>query len=120
MHCEGGSHLWVLPFLAQQSHINEIYIFAQIPSVLAQPPLFHESAMLIGLNAQRQAVMNDAINATIVTMVGNQPLATICDMLRQAYQRDIEILSALDETIFRPGEYVYQRTKTSLSTARNT
>src|SRR5215469_16568731 len=30
--------------------------------------------------------MNDAINATIVTMVGDQPLDTIAGMLRQAYQ----------------------------------
>ena len=59
----------------------------------------------------RQAVMNDAINATIVTMVGDQSLDTVCGMLRQAYRRDVEILKKLDDTFFRPGEYVYERTK---------
>jgi hypothetical protein len=59
----------------------------------------------------RQAVMNDAINATIVTLVGDQPLETVCGMLRQAYRRDVEILRKLDDTFFHPGEYVYERTK---------
>ena len=59
----------------------------------------------------RQAVMNDAINATIVTMVGDQPLETVCAILRQAYRSDVEILRKLDDTFFHPGEYVYERTK---------
>jgi hypothetical protein len=59
----------------------------------------------------RQAVMNDAINATIVTMVGDQPLETVCGMLRQAYQRDIAMLRTLDDRFFQPGEYVYERTQ---------
>lgn len=59
----------------------------------------------------RQAVMNDAINATIVAMVGDQPLDTVCNILRRAYQRDIEMLRKLDETFFQPGQYVYERTK---------
>src|SRR5262245_10737898 len=59
----------------------------------------------------RQAVMNDAINATIVTIIGDQSLAAVCDLLRQAYQRDIEILRKLDNRFFQPGEYVYERTR---------
>jgi hypothetical protein len=59
----------------------------------------------------QQTVMNDAINATIVTMVGEQPLDTVCGILRQAYQRDVEMLRKLDDTFFQPGEYVYERTK---------
>jgi hypothetical protein len=55
--------------------------------------------------------MNDAINATIVTMVGDQPLETLCGMLVQAYHSDVEILRGLDEKFFQPGEYVYERTR---------
>ena len=59
----------------------------------------------------RQAVMNDAINTTIVTMIREQPLDSVCGILRQAYQRDLEILRKLDDTFFQPGEYVYERTR---------
>ena len=59
----------------------------------------------------RQAVMNDAINAMIVTMVGDQSLETLGGMLRQAYHSQVEILRKLDDTFFQPGEYVYERTK---------
>ena len=59
----------------------------------------------------QQAVMNDAINATIVTMIGDQSLEAVCGILRQAYQRDIEMLNGLDEQFFQSGEYVYERTK---------
>ena len=62
----------------------------------------------------RQTVMDDAINATIVTMVGDQPLETVCGLLRQAYQRDVEMLRKLDDTFFHPGEYVYERTKAAI------
>lgn len=55
--------------------------------------------------------MDDAINATIITMVGNQSFETVCGMLRQAYQRDVEMLRKLDEMYLQPGEYVYERTK---------
>jgi hypothetical protein len=81
----------------------------RIPKIVAGVPPLEEAG------EARQAVMNDAINATIVTMVGDQPLTTVCGMLRQAYQRDIEILRKLDETFFQPGEYVYERTKAAIS-----
>jgi antitoxin component of MazEF toxin-antitoxin module len=55
-------------------------------------------------------VMNDAINATVVTIAGDQPLDTLCGMLRQAYQRTLEILGQVDESSFEPGSYVYERT----------
>lgn len=63
-------------------------------------------------------VMNDAINATIVTMMGDQSLETVYGILRQAYQRDIEILNRLDERHFQPGEYVYERTKSVIEHCR--
>lgn len=59
----------------------------------------------------QQTVMNDAINAAMVTLIGEQPLETLCGMLRQAYLRNIELLRSLDDTFFQPGEYVYERTK---------
>ncbi|HEY7341382.1 MAG TPA: ClbS/DfsB family four-helix bundle protein [Ktedonobacterales bacterium] len=55
-------------------------------------------------------VMNDAINAAFVALVGDQPLEAICGVLRRAYQRDLAFLQTLDERFFQPGEYVYGRT----------
>jgi len=83
----------------------EVMATVRIPKSVAGMPPFEDA------DETRQAVMDDAINATIVTMIGDQPLDTVCDILRQAYQRDIEMLRKLDETFFQPGEYVYERTK---------
>jgi hypothetical protein len=55
--------------------------------------------------------MADAINAMIITMIGDQSLETLCGLLRQAYRQNIELLRTLDERFFRSGEYVYERTK---------
>jgi hypothetical protein len=81
----------------------EVMATVRVPAVVAgmAPLEFNDEA--------QQAVMNDAINATIVTMVGDQSLDAICAILRQAYQRDIENLMPLHERFFRPGEYVYER-----------
>jgi hypothetical protein len=86
----------------------EVMATVRIPKIVAgMPPLeFADDA--------QATVMNDAINATIVTMVGDQPLDTICGILRQAYQRDIAILRGLNEAHFQPGEYVYERTKSAI------
>ena len=59
----------------------------------------------------QQRVMNDAINAAMVTLIGEQPLETLCDMLRQAYRCNIELLRTLDDRYFQSGDYVYERTK---------
>ncbi len=59
---------------------------------------------------ERSQVMTDAINATIVAMIGEQSLEAVCGILRHVYQRDIAILRSLDERFFQPGEYVYERT----------
>ncbi len=83
----------------------EVMATVRIPKIAAGMAPLEEA------DEARQAVMNDAINATIVTMVGDQPLDTVCGILRQAYQRDVEILRKLDETFFQPGEYVYERTR---------
>lgn len=83
----------------------EVMATVRIPKIATGMPPFEEA------DEARQAVMNDAINATIVTMVGDQSLDTVCGILRQAYQRDVEMLRKLDETFFQPGEYVFERTK---------
>ncbi len=83
----------------------EVMAIVRIPKIVAGMPPFEDT------DETRQAVMDDAINATIVTMIGEQPLETVCGILCRAYQRDIKMLRSLDETFFQPGEYVYERTK---------
>ena len=86
----------------------EVMATVRVPKVAAgMPPI--ELA-----DEAQETVMNDAINATIVTMIGDQSLGTVCGILRQAYQRDVEILLALEDTHFDPGEYVYERTRNVL------
>jgi len=86
----------------------EVMATVRIPHIAAGMPPLEEA------DEARQAIMNDAINATIVTMVGDQPLETVCGLLRQAYRSDVEILRKLDDTFFQPGEYVYERTKAAI------
>lgn len=83
----------------------EVMATVRIPKIVAGMPPLEEA------DEVRQAVMNDAINATIVTMIGDQSLNAVCDILRKAYRRDIEILRMLDDRFFQPGQYVYERTK---------
>ena len=88
----------------------EVMATVRVPKIAAGMPPFFEHA-----DETQQTVMNDAINATMVTLVGEQPLETVCGLLRQAYQRDIEMLRKLDDTFFQPGDYVYERTKDAIS-----
>ena len=62
-------------------------------------------------DAARQEVMNDAINNTIVTMIGDQSFNSVCGILRQVYQQNLVMLRQLDVKNFQPGEYVYERTR---------
>ncbi len=86
----------------------EVMATVRIPHIVAGMPPLEES------DEARQAVMNDAINATIITMIGAQSLETVCGILRQAYQRDVELLKKLDDRFLQPGEYVYERTKSAI------
>ena len=83
----------------------EVMASVRIPKIVAglPPPEFADAA--------QNAVMNDAINATIVAMIGGQSLETVCGLLRQAYGRDIALLRQLDNAQFQPGAYVYERTR---------
>jgi hypothetical protein len=80
----------------------------RIPKIAAGMPPFEYA------DEAQQDVMDDAINATIVAMIGDQSLSAVCGILRQAYQRDIEMLTGLDKRFFQPGEYVYERTKAAI------
>jgi hypothetical protein len=55
---------------------------------------------------EQQALMDDAINAALVHMVGDQSLAIICGLLRQAYQSTLALLQTLDGHHFQPGASV--------------
>lgn len=83
----------------------EVMASVRIPSIVAGMPPAEFT------DETQQKVMNDAINAAMVTLIGDQPLDTLCGMLRQAYQRNVEMLRKLDDRFFQPGEYVYERTK---------
>jgi hypothetical protein len=65
-------------------------------------------------DAAQERVMNSAINAAFVVLVGEQPLDAVCGILRQAYRRDVELLQTLDGRHFQPGEYVYERTRAAI------
>lgn len=82
----------------------EVMASVRIPRVVAgMPPAeFADEA--------EQIVMNDAINAAMVTLIGEQSLATLCDILRRTYQQNIAMLRTLDDSVFQPGQYVYERT----------
>jgi hypothetical protein len=75
------------------------------------PPIVAGMAPIEFGDGVQARIMNDAINTTIVTIAGDQPLNTLCGMLRQAYHRTLEILGPVDESNFEPGSYVYERTK---------
>jgi predicted metal-binding membrane protein len=75
------------------------------------PPIVAGMAPIEFGDRAQARIMNDAINATIVTIAGDQPLETLCGMLRQAYHRTLETLGTVDESNFEPGSYVYERTK---------
>ena len=74
------------------------------------PAIVEGMAPLEFADEAQDAVMTDAINATIVAMVGDQSLDALCSILRQAYERGLALLRTLDERHFQPGEYVYERT----------
>jgi len=83
----------------------EVIGTVRIPKIVAgMPPL--EFA-----DEEQQTVMDDAINAALVAMIGDQSLEAVCGILRQAYQSNIEFLKTLDDRFFQPGEYVYERSK---------
>jgi hypothetical protein len=90
----------------------EVMANVRIPHIVAGMPPAEFT------DPQQARVMNDAINATIVTMAGDQPLDTLSGMLRQAYQRTVAILEPLEQQFFQQGEYVYERTNAVIDHCR--
>jgi hypothetical protein len=86
----------------------EVIATVRVPHIAAGMPPFEYA------NETQQSVMDDAINITAVTLIGDQSLAAVYGILRQAYQRDVEMLKKLDEKLFQPGVYVYERTKAAI------
>jgi hypothetical protein len=82
----------------------EVMAAVRIPAIVTGMPPLEFS------DETQQEVMDAAINAAFVRLVGDQPLNTLCGMLRQAYRHTVEILRQVDEQFFQPGEYVYERT----------
>ncbi len=86
----------------------EVIATVRVPHIAAGMPPFEYA------DETQQSIMDDAINEMAVTMIGDQSLDTVCGILRQAYQRDVEMLKKLDEKFFQPGVYVYERTKAAI------
>jgi len=86
----------------------EAMAVSRIPRIVAGIPL-----VTYETEAQR-AAWDDAINATVITMIGDQSFDAICGILRKMYQADAQIILELDESIVRPGSYVYERTKAAI------
>jgi hypothetical protein len=82
----------------------EIMATVRIPYIITGTPPMEFS------DAAQARVMNDAINTAFVTTAGDQSLETLCNTLRWAYHRTVEILTPLDDSHFQPGHYVYERT----------
>jgi hypothetical protein len=83
----------------------EVMATVRIPHIIAGTPPMEFS------DATQAKVMNDAINTAFVTLSGDQSLEALCDTLRMAYRRTVEVLTPLDESYFQPGRYVYERTE---------
>ncbi|GCE28999.1 hypothetical protein KDA_44830 [Dictyobacter alpinus] len=82
----------------------EVLAAQRIPYIAAGMAPFAES------DEQRQSIMDNALNAMMVTMIGDQSFEQVCGILRHAYQDTIAMLRKLDEKSFQPGTYAYERT----------
>jgi hypothetical protein len=52
---------------------------------------------------------DDAFNAAVIVMIGNQSFEEISTILQRTHERFVQMLQALDEPIFVPGNPVYER-----------
>lgn len=81
---------------------------SRIPQIAAGIPPVHYA------NAAQHAAMDNAINVMAITMIGDQSFESVCTILRRTYRRDVELLRQIDEALFRPGNYVYDRTRAAI------
>jgi hypothetical protein len=83
----------------------ELMANVRVPAILGglRPPEFDDPA--------QATLMNEAINTAFVTLAAEQSVERLSGILRRAYQRTAAILTQVDPAAFRPGEYVYERTR---------
>ncbi len=86
----------------------EIMATVRIPAVIAgMPPIKY-------LNETQGTVMDNALNAAFAALIGEQPLEPLSALLRQAYQRVLELLKPLDDAHFQPGQFIYEHIRESI------
>jgi hypothetical protein len=77
----------------------------RIPQVIAgSPPLTYT-------DADQHAAVDDAFNAAVIMILGDQSFEQVCRISQEAHQRFKQMLQAQNEDIFVPGSYVYERLK---------
>ncbi len=54
---------------------------------------------------------DDAFNAAIITLSGDQSYIQVRNTLQQTHQRFVQMLRAQDDSVFVPGNPVYERVK---------
>jgi periplasmic divalent cation tolerance protein len=87
----------------------EAMAVSRIPRIIAgMPPITYDSE-------EQHAAMDDAINAMVVTMIGEQSFEAVCTIFHKTYLADAEIIRGLDEAHVRPGSYVYERIKAAIA-----
>lgn len=62
----------------------------------------------------QQLLMDDAINAALVGMIGDQSLAAICELLRRAYRSTLSVLQTFDDRCFQLDAPVYAYVRESI------
>jgi len=77
----------------------------RIPQVIAgSPPLIYT-------DAAQHAAVDDAFNAAVILMLGNQSFEQVSSILQESHQHFNNMFQAQDEKLFVPGSYVYERLK---------
>ncbi|HVB26049.1 MAG TPA: divalent cation tolerance protein CutA [Ktedonobacteraceae bacterium] len=78
---------------------------AILPQIIAGlPPQTYVS------DHQHNAI-DEAFNVAYITLIGDQSFEQVLAITHQSHQRFVQILKAQDESIFVPGNYVYERMK---------
>lgn len=75
----------------------------RIPQVIADSP------PVVYADDTQHGVIDDAFNAAVIIIAGNQSFDQVSALMQQTHQRFVHMLQAQDESIFVPGNYVYER-----------
>jgi periplasmic divalent cation tolerance protein len=68
------------------------------------PPITYASEV-------QHAGLDEAANTAFIALIGNQTFEEVLTITHQAHRRFVDMLRAQDDTIFVPGNYVYERMK---------